>query len=123
MTEILEDPQTQYVLNGTNTTFHCNTIGGHAYWMINNETISAIYPHVEQKYRAQGFIFDRSVPNNLTLHVLASEETNNTMIECWIISFDYLSNDQSKKANLYVFSRFCKSISLFKYTLHANLIY
>ena len=96
-------------MNGTNITFY-STSEGYAHWMINNETPSDTHPHIEEKYTAQGFTFDYSVPNNLTLHVSASEKTNNSLIECWVISCDYSITDRSEKANLYVFSTFCKLV-------------
>ena len=100
------------MLNGSNATFHCNTIGNNAYWMINNETIR--YSSVKQKYTARGFTFDHPETHchqgycNLTLHVLASEDTNQSLIECWVISSGYTSSDRSQKANLLVFVNFCK---------------
>ena len=109
--EFVEHPQTQYAVVGDRATFHCRVQGEDVYWLINNETITPVRPHVREKYEALGFVFSESSDttgrnHNLSLNVSASETTNNSLIECRVIGHDYMVYDKSEKAYLRVFTNF-----------------
>lgn len=112
--EIIEHPQTQYVLEGNNASFHCNAQGKKSYWRINNDTISIFHTTIRQRYISHGFTFlppsiDRNQSYyNLTMHVLATSQTNNSRIECQVSSHNHSA--ESDAAYLIVFTEFCKYI-------------
>ena len=94
--------------------FHCRA-NGKAYWLVNKETITAARPDIRERYEAQGFMFSSSYDGSgqhrnisLTLSVLATEYTNNTLIDCRVIGPNYIHYIESDKAYLHVFRDFRK---------------
>ena len=60
--------------------------------LINNDAATVTCPAIEERYEAQGFTFSTSMENrhfNLTLNVLASKDTNNSLIECKVVGPNY----------------------------------
>lgn len=104
------------MLEGNNATYHCNTIGAKAYWIIDNETVSPPNADAEtlERYINRGFIFlpvsiDIDLGYyNLTMNVIASEETNNSQIHCRVRTLGLY--EISENAHLIVFSTFSKLI-------------
>lgn len=77
--------------------------------MLNNEAIILARPDVKERYEMQGFTFNVSREGryfNLTLHVVASVDTNNTMIECRVVLDSEYNLMNSTKARLLVFTTF-----------------
>lgn len=118
---ILEHPQTQYILVGDITTFHCKTLGQDAFWSINEEAISETHLAIKEKYESQGFTFTDSTHgtwgyHNLTISVSVSENLNNTKIECTVVDGDFFLID-SNTAYLYVFTdlrKYCVAIVAYR---------
>lgn len=86
---IHEYPQSQCVLEGNTATFHCNATGKKAYWWVNDDLISNSPNNRKNEFEAQGFMFNSTINEslrqyNLTLTVLTSEQTNNSVISCCI---------------------------------------
>ena len=107
ITEILEHPQTQHVLKGGSTYFHCKTRAASAFWLINGHPVQ----HEMQNYENQGFIFNRRFNNeyyNLTIIAPASEVTNNSVISCSASSRGDVHHALSIKAHLFVYTTFRK---------------
>ena len=104
--EIIERPQTKYVLAGDTAIFHCNTRAYEAYWLINGDTIEH---EIKQRYVSQGFTFsedERDGFYNLTMTVMASAQTNNSVIRCRASDDAYNHRPISREAYLHVFTTF-----------------
>ena len=115
--EIFEHPQTQYALEGNIASFYCNAHGSKSHWRINNYTISEYRSTILQTFIDQGFTFpspsiDRNLSYyNLTMHVLATSQTNNSHIVCEVSGNNH--SITSDAAYLIVFTEFCKYIIVY----------
>lgn len=111
--EIVEHPQTQYVVTGNLVFFHCRAVGHAAYWVFNTEYFSPSRPDIQERYEAMGFIFHCSqVGNyhNLTIEAVASIEINRTLIECISSANNHRDEMKSDASYLFVFSSYRKII-------------
>lgn len=111
--EIVEHPRTQYIVEGSVATFHCNTIAMTAYWRINNTSFATSRPDIQQRFEMQGFTFSSSTNEsigliNLTAQVLATVELNNSLIQCRAASYQYVKRVQSNASYLIVFRTYRK---------------
>ena len=111
-TVIIEQPQTQHVLIGESTYFHCKTRATSAFWLINGDVIQY---GTRQKYINLGFTFNKTFNNqyyNLTIIAIASELTNSSVIRCSAASHGHIDDSLSNEAHLYVYATFRKSYIL-----------
>ena len=113
LTEILEEPKTQYTMIGENVTFTCNTIGREAHWVLNAIPMTISYPDQKQAYEDQGVIFLEDINQqyyNLTMIINASLALNNTEIFCTVIDLDFTVK-MSKEIYLIILSKFYNSMN------------
>ena len=92
---------------------HCKTKAIDAYWVLNNESISI--HGARSKYEELGFMFRSSDDSqqgyfNLTLTVLATEQINNTKVECEAISSNHIDVAYSNMSHIVVFTTFRKLV-------------
>ncbi len=103
---ILEEPITNYILTGSNATFHCKTSAHEVYWRLNGTYLDE---HEWAEYRPE-FQFKKEISANqffnLSLTITGTEQTNLTTIACET----YIGSDSetSRTATLYVFNTFRK---------------
>lgn len=121
--EIVEPPQNQYVLVGTNVTFTCVTKGDRviAYWILNGTSITISHNSEKLEYERLGALFTNTSSGgyyNLTLSVPATVVWNKTNIVCSVRDRLLTSVAQSIPVYLYVFYSLRKSIPMLKYTLN-----
>lgn len=108
--EILEGPQNQYILEGTNATITCIAYGSDAFWNINGTVLSYSHKHQRADYEAMGVVFIDNLENsmsilNLTMIVPACVSSAVKNIKC--IARDVIHRQtQSGIANIFVFKTF-----------------
>ena len=109
--EILEQPQSQYVLVGNNATVTCKTRGTLAYWVINRTVITISHPEEQQYYESLGIVFMKNESRgyyNLTMIVPAIVTVNNTAVFCQARDSDH-RHATSNEVFLVVFTTLRKS--------------
>ena len=107
ITEILEEPRTQYAMIGENVMFTCNTVGREAHWVLNAIPMTTSYPDAMQAYEDQGVIFLEDINQqyyNLTMVINASLALNNTEIFCTVIDLDFIV-EMSQEIHLIILSK------------------
>ena len=115
-TEILEQPQNQYILEGTSATIRCIASGNTPYWTINGETLTTTHQNVVSRYEAMGVMFFNNYSpsnpepetHNLTMIVPAYLSTVVTNIQCTVTASHGGNKVESDIINIIVFSTLSK---------------
>lgn len=112
-TVILEEPQNQYILEGTSAAITCIVTGDRSYWTINGTALTTSHRDDLLRYEAMGVMFLDS-PNpepgtlNLTMIVPARLSTLVTNIQCTVTDNQGGGKVESGIVNVTVFSTLSK---------------
>ena len=110
-TEILAEPQNQYILEGTSAIITCIARGDIPYWTINGDTLTIVHRNTLLRYEAMGVLFINSTQSgthNLTMIVPACLSTLVTNIQCTVTDNHGGNGAESGIVNITAFSTFSK---------------